>query len=61
VLFVHGSEDHFVPTEMSRRNYREYEGEKELLIIDGAAHAVNYRTDPAAYEAAVRRLWKKCE
>ena len=61
VLFVHGSEDDFVPTEMSYRNYEAFEGDKELLIIKGAGHAVNYRTDPAAYEAAVKRLWEKCE
>ena len=61
VLFVHGSEDDFVPTFMTYRNYEAYEGEKEMLIVEGAAHAVNYVTDPEAYEAAVRRLWEKCE
>ena len=61
VLFVHGAEDDFVPPEMSYRNYEAFEGDKELLIVEGAAHAVNYRTDPAAYEAAVKRLWAKAE
>jgi hypothetical protein len=46
---------------MSRRNYEAFEGDKELLIVEGAGHAVNYRTDPASYEAAVKRLWEKCE
>ncbi len=61
VLFVHGDEDDFVPTEMSYRNYEACASEKELLIIKGAGHAVNYRTDPASYEAALKRLWAKCE
>lgn len=61
VLFVHGSEDGFVPKEMTYRNYEEFEGDGELLIIEGADHAVNYRTDPEAYEAAVKRLWAKGE
>ena len=61
VLFVHGDEDDFVPPEMSYRNYKEFEGDKELLIVEGAAHAVNYRTNPEAYEAAVKRLWAKAE
>ena len=61
VLFVHGDEDDFVPTEMSYRNHEACASDKELLIIKGAGHAVNYRTDPLSYEAAVRRLWDKCE
>ena len=61
VLFVHGSEDDFVPTEMSYKNFEACASDKELLIIEGAGHAVNYRTDPESYEAAVRRLWAKGE
>ena len=61
VLFVHGSEDDFVPKEMTYRNYEEFEGDGEMLIVEGAGHAVNYVTDPEAYEAAVKRLWAKCE
>ena len=61
VLLVHGSEDHFVPTEMSYRNYEACGSDKELLIIEGAGHAVNYVTDPKPYEEALRRLWAKAE
>ena len=61
VLFVHGSEDDFVPTKMTYINFESFDGEKEMLIINGAGHAVNYRTDPESYEAAVKRLWAKCE
>ena len=61
VLFVHGSEDDFVPTKMTYINFEAFNGEKEMLIINGAGHAVNYRTDPESYEAAVKRLWAKCE
>lgn len=61
VLFVHGGDDDFVPVEMTIRNYEAFEGDKEILIIEGAGHAVNYRTDPESYEAAVKRLWAKGE
>ncbi|MFR1518274.1 MAG: alpha/beta hydrolase [Clostridia bacterium] len=56
ILFLHGDSDRFVPTEMSVQNYEACTGKKKLLIVKGAAHAVSYYTDKAAYEAAVREL-----
>ena len=56
ILFIHGDQDHFVPTAMSRENYEAYTGKKRLLIVKGAAHAVSYYMDRDSYEQAVREL-----
>ncbi len=46
VLFVHGGADTFVPPNMSRRNFEACASEqKELLIVDGAAHALSWLKD----------------
>ena len=38
VLLIHGTADTFVPAFMSQQIYDAYAGEKELLLIQGAAH-----------------------
>lgn len=53
VLFIHGSADTYVPTQMSRDMYEVKPGFKELLIIDGAIHANAYGVDPAGYTKKV--------
>lgn len=56
ILFIHGKDDHFVPADMTLRNYDAFPGKKKLLLIEGASHAASYYTDTTAYEAAVRQL-----
>ncbi len=46
VLFIHGDKDTFVPTWMSKENYRNCNAKKELLIIKDAVHAVSFLTKP---------------
>ena len=53
VLLIHGSNDHFVPVEMTYENYLACAGEKRLLIVPGADHGMSYFTEPEKYEAAV--------
>ena len=55
----HGGSDDFVPTFMSQENYEICSGEKDILIIDGAAHAESYPTDSAAYEEKVKEFISK--
>lgn len=50
VLFVHGSEDTFVPVWMSRENYQACRAPKELLIVPGAGHGASYFENSALYE-----------
>lgn len=53
VLFIHGSDDTFVPVRMTEENYAACRAPKEKLLISGAKHAQAYVADPAEYEKAV--------
>jgi fermentation-respiration switch protein FrsA (DUF1100 family) len=53
VLFIHGSEDAFIPVDMTRELYQAAGGEKELLIVEGAGHAQSQDKDPEAYYGTV--------
>lgn len=59
ILFIHGTEDTFVPTWMSIKNYEQCRSEKELLLIPNAAHAASYYEDTETYEAAIKKFTKK--
>lgn len=58
VLFVHGSEDSFVPVEMTYRNYVSCASPKKLLIVPGADHGMSYLVDRKAYQTALREFWR---
>lgn len=58
VLLIHGTEDHFVPVEMTYRNYLACASPKRLLIVPGADHGMSYLVDKAGYEAAVKNFWR---
>ncbi|MNC49776.1 hypothetical protein D3C75_989770 [compost metagenome] len=49
VMFVHGTEDTYVPTQMSKDMYEVKQGEKKLLLIPQAVHANAYSVDPENY------------
>ena len=53
VLFITGTEDKRVPMEMTMRNYEACAAPKQLLLIEGSPHAINYFWDPAKYNSAV--------
>ncbi|CAM3056232.1 alpha/beta hydrolase [Paenibacillus sediminis] len=54
ILFIHGGEDRYVPTEMSEQLYEAKPGFKKLVIIPGAVHANSYIIDPVLYAKEVR-------
>lgn len=58
VLFIHGTDDHFVPVEMTYENYKACKGEKRLLIVPGADHGMSYLVDQKSYEDAMREFFK---
>lgn len=58
VLFVHGTDDHFVPVSMTFENYKACASPKRLLVVPGADHAMSYYVDRAAYEEAVLDFWE---
>ena len=57
VLFVHGTDDTFVPVEMTYENYKACASPKRLLIVPGADHAMSYYTDKKSYEKATLAFW----
>jgi fermentation-respiration switch protein FrsA (DUF1100 family) len=59
VLLVHGSDDSFVPVEMTYENYKACAAPKKLLIVPGATHGLSYLTEPARYQETVRELWQE--
>lgn len=61
VLFIHGSDDRFVPVEMTYENYKACAAPKRLLIVPGAGHAMSYMVDKATYEKEVIDFWRFCE
>ena len=57
VLFIHGTEDGFVPFDMSEINYNACTAKKHLLAIDGASHGMSYPVDQNAYIKAVNDFY----
>lgn len=58
VLFIHGTDDDFVPVEMTYENYKACTSQKRLLIVPGAGHGMSYVIDRKSYEQEVKRFWK---
>lgn len=57
VLFAHGSDDTFVPVEMTYQNYKACASEKRLLIVPGAGHGQSYWMEQKKYENEILRFW----
>ena len=53
VLFIHGDADTFVPPYMTEQNYEVCKAPKELLIVHGSPHAVNYALGRKEYEKKI--------
>lgn len=59
ILFIHGTDDHFVPIEMTYENYKACAAPKKLLVVPGADHGMSFLVEPAAYEGAVKDFWRE--
>ncbi len=57
-LFIHGSDDHFVPVEMTYENYKSCAAPKRLLIVPGADHGMSYFINKEEYEKAMLRFFR---
>ena len=54
MLFIHGSDDHFVGTYMLERNFTaKTHGSKEKLLVQDAGHGESYLRDPELYFSTV--------
>lgn len=59
VLFIHGTDDRFVPIEMTYENYKACSAQKRLFIVPGAQHGTSYLEDRIGYENATIRFWRE--
>ncbi len=57
VLFIHGTDDHFVPVTMTYENYKACASAKSLLVVPGADHGMSHFVDPEGYRRTVRDFW----
>lgn len=58
MLFIHGNDDSFVPTDMVYRLYEAKPSKKELWIAEGAQHAVSYMNHKTEYVERVKNFLK---
>lgn len=58
VLFIHGTDDHFVPVQMTYENYKACAAPKRLFVVPGADHGMSYLVDTEGYERTVREFWQ---
>lgn len=61
VLFVHGTEDRFVPVGMTYENYQACAAPKRLFVVPGAGHGMSYFVDRPGYERETKAFWALCE
>lgn len=61
VLFIHGTDDKFVPVEMTYENYKACAADKQLFVVPGADHGLSYLVDREGYENAVNAFWGDME
>lgn len=56
IMFIHGSNDTFIPASMSLDLYLEKRGPKSIYIAPGAEHAMSYITDKVEYTQKVNQF-----
>ena len=58
VLFVHGTDDTFVPVTMTFENYKACKSEKRLFIVPEADHGMSYIVDPKGYQEKLLEFFR---
>jgi fermentation-respiration switch protein FrsA (DUF1100 family) len=56
VLFIHGSEDNFVPCDMSISTFNACLANKHIVLVEGAGHGDSYITDKDLYEKSLKEF-----
>ncbi|MNP54360.1 Alpha/beta hydrolase family protein [compost metagenome] len=56
MLFIHGTEDNYVPTYMSKELYQHKPEPKRLVLVEGAVHANAYGVNPKRYTEEVHNF-----
>ncbi len=57
VLFIHGTDDSFVPVRMTYENYKACASPKRLFVVPGAEHGMSYYMDKVGYEKCLKEFW----
>ena len=57
VTFIHGEADDFVIPQNSYDNYKSFEGQKQLITVEGAAHGLAYIKDRDRVEKELSRIF----
>ncbi|MFI3212495.1 MAG: alpha/beta hydrolase [Eubacteriales bacterium] len=61
ILFVHGTDDSFVPYFMTEINYEACTSEKMLHAVEGAGHALSYMMDEENCQKTMLKFFDRCE
>lgn len=56
IVFISGTEDNFVPIQMTLDTYENCNSKKYLLLVEGAGHVASYMKDPVSYEKVVYQM-----
>lgn len=59
VFFAHGTDDPFVPVEMTYENYMACVAPKRLLIVPGAAHGMSFYIEKEKYAKELISFWNE--
>ncbi|MCQ2455415.1 MAG: alpha/beta hydrolase [Clostridia bacterium] len=59
ILFIHGTEDTFVPISMTYDNYKACVAPKKLFVVPGAKHGESYLVDKEGYEKTVLEFFSE--
>lgn len=59
VLFIHGTDDGFVPIWMTYENYKACSAPKHLFVVPGANHGMSCYVDREGYEKNVKAFWQE--
>ncbi len=59
ILMAHGTEDDFVPCEMTRKAYACCAGEKHLILAEGAKHGYSFLYAREEYYQIIQKLLKE--
>ena len=59
VLFAHGTDDKFVPIDMTFENYKACASPKKLFIVPGASHGMSYFLDKDGYEKITLEFFRE--
>lgn len=60
IFMVHGTNDDFVPCEMTKAGYAACTGQKQLLLVEGAGHGLSFLVAREKYTAMIIDFLDQC-